>query len=53
MASQRALEKAGFRREGALRKALWDAEGKWADGYMYSILKEEWDEPRILTKILK
>jgi hypothetical protein len=23
--------------------------GKWADGYLYSILREEWKEPKILT----
>ena len=49
-ASQRALEKTGFKREGTLRKALWNAEGKWADAYIYGILKEEWEEPKVLTK---
>jgi len=44
------LEKAGSKREGILRKTLWDAEGKWADGYMYNILREEWEEPKVLTK---
>ena len=53
VASRRALEKAGFKKEGTLRKALWDAEGKWADGDLYSILREEWKQPRILTKPLK
>ncbi len=24
--------------------------GKWADGYLYSILREEWKEPKILTR---
>ena len=49
VASQRVLEKAGFEREGLLRKALfmW---GKWADMYIYSIIREEWKEPRILTR---
>jgi RimJ/RimL family protein N-acetyltransferase len=53
VASRRALEKAGFKKEETLRKALWDAEGKWADGDLYSILREEWKQPRILTKPLK
>jgi aminoglycoside 6'-N-acetyltransferase len=53
VASRRALEKAGFKKEGTLRKALWNAEGKWADGDLYSILREEWKQPRILTKPLK
>lgn len=49
-ASQRILEKAGFKKEGTLRKALWTGRGKWTDGYLYSILKEEWKEPKVLTK---
>jgi len=53
VASRRALEKAGFQKEGIIRKALWNAEGKWADGNLYSILREEWKEPRILTRPLK
>jgi len=47
---QRVLEKDGFKKEGTLRKALY-ARGKWADGYLYSILREEWKEPKILTKL--
>ena len=47
LASQRALEKAGFKREGRLRKALW-VRGKWVDGYMFSITREEWKEPKIV-----
>ena len=49
-ASQRVLEKAGFTKEGTLRKALWTGKGKWTDGYLFSILREEWKEPKILTK---
>ncbi len=52
-ASLQALEKAGFKREGTLRKALWAAKGEWADGYIYSILREEWKEPKLLTNISK
>jgi RimJ/RimL family protein N-acetyltransferase len=29
---------------------LWNAAGKWVDGSIYSILREEWKEPKILTK---
>jgi len=49
-ASQRVLEKSGFKREGTIRKALWTGKGKWTDGLLYSILKEEWKEPKILAK---
>jgi len=48
-ASQKILEKAGFTREGTIRKMLF-IRGEWADGYLYSILREEWKEPKILTK---
>jgi len=47
---QRVLEKDGFKKEGTLRKALY-VRGKWTDGYLYSILREEWKEPKILTKL--
>jgi len=40
-ASQRVLEKAGFQREGTMRKCLFNR-GEWRDYYLYSILKEEW-----------
>lgn len=49
-ASQRALEKTGFRKEGTLRKSLWDSKGRWADGCLYSILRDEWRQPKTLTK---
>lgn len=48
-ASQRVLEKTGFQREGVLRKVGY-VRGKWADACIYSILREEWKEPKILTK---
>ncbi len=51
-ASQRVLEKAGFKKEGTLRKALWTGKGSWTDGFLYSILREEWKEPKILTKAI-
>jgi ribosomal-protein-alanine N-acetyltransferase len=50
LASKSVLEKSGFKKEGTLRKALWNAAGRWTDGCIYSILREEWKEPRILTK---
>jgi ribosomal-protein-alanine N-acetyltransferase len=49
VASHRVLEKAGFQREGKIRKGLF-AWGNWADLYLFSILREEWKEPKILTK---
>jgi ribosomal-protein-alanine N-acetyltransferase len=49
MASQRVLEKAGFKREGLIRRSVF-IRGKWEDGLLYSIIREEWKEPRILTK---
>jgi RimJ/RimL family protein N-acetyltransferase len=40
IAEQRALEKAGFTREGVLRKAQWRA-GDWHDLVVYSLLRGE------------
>jgi len=48
VSSQRVLEKTGFKREGTLRKALY-VRGEWADGYLYSILRDEWKKPKILA----
>jgi RimJ/RimL family protein N-acetyltransferase len=48
-ASQKVLEKAGFKKEGILRKNFF-MRGEWTDDYIYSIIKEEWKEPKILTK---
>ena len=48
-ASQRVLEGAGFKREGIMRKAMF-VRGKWADFYRYSILREEWKDPKMLRK---
>jgi RimJ/RimL family protein N-acetyltransferase len=50
LASKSVLEKSGFKKEGILRKALWNAAGRWSDGCIYSILREEWKEPKILTR---
>jgi len=49
VASQRALEKAGFKKEGTMRKYFF-IRGQWRDAVLFSILREEWKEPRILTR---
>ena len=49
VASQKVLEKVGFKKEGTLRKNFF-VRGEWRDAYLYSILREEWKEPKILTK---
>lgn len=43
VAEQRALEKAGFTREGTTRAAQW-RRGAFHDGYLFSILRSEWDQ---------
>lgn len=48
VASQRVLEKVGFKKEGTLRKNFF-IQGEWRDVLLYSILREEWKSPRILT----
>jgi len=47
--SQRILEKVGFKKEGVSRKSSF-VRGQWRDEYHYAILREEWKEPKILTK---
>ena len=49
VASKRVLEKAGYTKEGLIRKSVF-IRGEWRDGILYSILREDWKEPRILTK---
>lgn len=49
IASQKILEKVGFKREGTMRKCYF-CRGEWTDMFIYSILREEWKEPTILTK---
>ena len=49
IASQKILEKAGFKREGVSRKDFF-TRGRWTDDCLYGILREEWKEPKILTK---
>jgi RimJ/RimL family protein N-acetyltransferase len=46
-ASLRVLEKTGFRKEGTIRKFMF-SRGEWRDGYLCSILREEWKGPRVL-----
>jgi len=48
-ASQRVLEKAGFRKEGIVRNRIF-IRAKWRDEFLYSNLREEWKDPRILNK---
>ena len=48
VSSIRVLEKVGFRFEGVRRKVFF-SQGKYNDGSMYSVLREEW-RPRILYK---
>ncbi|GAA3304566.1 GNAT family protein [Dactylosporangium vinaceum] len=40
VAEQRALEKAGFTREGRIRSAQF-REGRWRDLYLYSLIRDE------------
>jgi len=49
MTSQKVLQNVGFKKEGTIRKSVF-ARGEWKDRCLYSILREEWKEPRILTK---
>jgi RimJ/RimL family protein N-acetyltransferase len=47
IASQKVLEKAGFTKEGTLRKAVF-IKGNYIDISLFSILRDEWKEPQIL-----
>ena len=49
MVSQKVLERVGFKKEGILRKYVF-VRGEWRDALLYSILREEWKEPKILTR---
>jgi diamine N-acetyltransferase len=50
VAAQKVLENAGFKKEGTFRKEYF-VRGEWRDSCVFSTLREEWKEPRILTKI--
>ena len=47
--SQKVLERVGFKKEGIIRKYVF-VRGEWRDALLYSILREEWKEPKILTR---
>ena len=47
--SSRVLEKAGFSKEGVIRKSFF-SRGVWRDTALYSILREEWKQPKVLPK---
>jgi RimJ/RimL family protein N-acetyltransferase len=49
VASQKVIEKVGFKKEGILRKNFF-MRGELRDCYIYSILREEWQQPKTLTK---
>jgi RimJ/RimL family protein N-acetyltransferase len=51
IASQKVVEKNGFKKEGLIRKCFF-SKGEWRDMLLYSILREEWKAPKILTKIV-
>jgi ribosomal-protein-alanine N-acetyltransferase len=48
MVSQKTLQNVGFTKEGIIRKSVF-ARGEWRDRALFSILREEWKEPKILT----
>jgi RimJ/RimL family protein N-acetyltransferase len=52
VASQKVLEKVGFKKEGLVRKHIF-MQGEWRDEFLYSILRGEWKEPKILTRTEK
>jgi RimJ/RimL family protein N-acetyltransferase len=47
VASQRILEKVGFTKEGTNRQSYF-ANGELHDMFVFSILRKEWKEPRVL-----
>jgi len=49
LASQRVLEKSGFKKEGIVRKCFF-SRGEWRDTVLLSILRDEWKEPKILLR---
>jgi ribosomal-protein-alanine N-acetyltransferase len=50
LASLKVLEKTGFKKEGTMRKYLF-IRGELRDAFLYSILREEWKEPKTLTEM--
>ena len=49
-AAQKVLEKAGFKKEGTFRKEYF-VRGEWRDSCIFAILREDWKEPKILTRM--
>jgi ribosomal-protein-alanine N-acetyltransferase len=49
IASQKVLQNVGFKKEGTMRKRA-NIRGEWRDITLFSILREEWKEPKILTR---
>ncbi|MFX0004423.1 MAG: GNAT family N-acetyltransferase [Candidatus Hodarchaeota archaeon] len=47
LVSQKVLEKAGFLKEGTMRKGLF-MKGEWVDITLFSITRDTWIEPKIL-----
>jgi RimJ/RimL family protein N-acetyltransferase len=47
-ASQRVLEKTGFTKEALVRSHIF-MRGQRRDEFLYSVIREEWKEPKILT----
>ena len=46
IASQRVLEKNGFKREGEMRRRSLNNDGQYKNEYMYGLLREEWQSSR-------
>jgi RimJ/RimL family protein N-acetyltransferase len=42
------LERLGLRREGHFVENIW-FKGRWADEYLYAVLKDEWLQKRVLS----
>ncbi len=43
------LERLGMRREGHFIESVW-FKGRWADEYLYAVLKTEWLQKRVTTR---
>ena len=50
VASKRVLEKTGFKKEGVIRNVGY-GRGKYRDGVLFSIIRDDWGQPRILTGV--
>ncbi len=47
--ARRVLEKTGFKKEGVIRNVGF-MKGKFRNGVLYSIIREDWEHPKILTR---